>query len=250
MIDTTATSNGYVTVSYESDKACKARVKFGDKYQNFSIPNDGTPKVLPLCSGNGAYSIILYRHQTGTTYLPVFSKYVQVALSSPFAPYLHTNTYCEYTKDSLCYKIAQTITANAHSDMEMFSRIYWWIINNIEYDKDLAERVQAETWWLPYPDDVVNTHKSICWGYTSLCAAMCRAVAIPCKMCVGTPKDSGRHAWTEVYLNTGGEIQGIRYMPNAYSRTDLTWMDSSNGNKYVAEFIMDDSNFENIDYLG
>ena len=79
---------------------------------------------------------------------------------------------------------------------------------------------------------------------------MCRVVGIPCKICVGTRKGgTGKHAWTEVYLKTGGEIHGITYKANAYSRTDLTFMDSSNGAKAVADFIMDDSNFE-IDYLG
>jgi len=242
-IDYSNITEGYLTVSYVGDpaKKCKLQVQYNYLLQNFAVPIDGTAKVFPLCFSDGDYTIRLIKQIEGSRYGLVTSLNVKVALNSPFAPFLYPNTYSEYNPESLCVKKSAEICAGKTSDIDKIWVMYNWICDNTEYDYELAKRVQIETWWLPDPDRVIREGKCICWGYSSLMAAMCRSQGIPCKIIVGIVKGGGLHAWNEVYSRSGGDIAGIIFKSDVWTRIDVTYMDVYNGKK--AAFIMEYTNY-------
>ena len=189
----------------------------------------------------------MFRQLEGTDYSPIARTRIDVKLRNEFVPYLYPNTYCEYDAASECVRIAKDICVPAKTDIERYDKIYWWIVDNVEYDTELAKRVQTDTFWLPDPNDVIATGKSICWGYASLLAAMCRSQGIPCRICVGRVTGA-LHAWNEIWLEHGGTVHGIVYKPGAFVRTDITFMDASGGS--LAEWVMDDVNFPEVEYYG
>ena len=231
VIDYSCASEGYITAQYASnpDKRCVLQVFADYRSQRFTLPSDGTAKVIPLCFGDGAYRVIMYRQISGDTYSTLMTASFYAELRDEHLPFLYPNTYCEFTAESRCVNVAKKVCKGKKTDFDKFESIYWYVLNNIEYDKQFAGEVRAgeHKFWIPNPDDVINSGKGICWGYASLTAAMCRAVDIPCKICVGYV-GSQYHAWTEVYLEHSGEIHGLKYESGKYNLTDLTFLDSAN----------------------
>jgi len=249
-IDYSNTKEGYIVVTYRGDptKKCKVRIGIGGRQQFFTVPSDGTSAVLPLCFGNGQYSVKVYQQIKDTQYIEIMSFDPTVKLVSPLIPWLYPNTYSNYGPGSTCVKTADRLCAGKYSDVERIKRIYNWIIDNLEYDKVLASRISTEnmSWWLPDPDSVIRDKKSICWGYSSLFAAMCRSQGIPTKICVGFA-DKTYHAWNEVYSYEAGEVCGIKIKKNDWTRIDVTYMDTSNGG--AVAFVNNNKNYT-VEYYG
>ena len=232
-IDYSNISEGYVTVRYVGDpaKRCKVRITKDRRIQNFDVPGDGTPKVFPLTRGNGNYLIQVFQQVDSARYVLFATLNTDVTLRTPFVPFLYPNTYSDYGPNSKCVSLAYELCAGKKTDIDKLRAINDWIIKNIKYDIELAKRVQTEKWWLPCPDEVIETGKSICFGYASLLAAMCRSQGIPAKICVGMVKNAGKHAWNEVYID------------KAWTHLDVTFAAGSN-NK-----ALDTSNYS-VEYYG
>jgi len=214
-LDYSFANDGYVVAAYTGDesKLPRMRIKCQGNTQDF-IMMGGKPKAYPLCWGNGMYTIGVYRQIYQYQYSAVIALDVPVILSSEFSPYLYPNTYCMYNPLSACVRVSNGVCIGIDGDAGRVKAMERWIIDNVEYDTALAAKVQADRWWLPDPDEVVHTGKSICWGYSSLFAAMCRAKGIPCKIVVGRVNGGGKHAWNEAYVN------------GVWERHDVTLLDS------------------------
>jgi len=250
VIDYSNTADGYILVSHDGADS-KKRI-FRINGQKFTLPLDGREKTLPLCFGDGTYALELFRQIDGNRYSVLTKMSIDVKLKSEFEPYLRPNTYCEYTADSKCVAVAAEVCKGITSDFAKFEKIYWYILDTVEYDTELAKKISNApsgeySWWLPEPDSVIMRGKGICWEYASLCAAMCRSQGIPCKICVGHA--GGYHAWNDIFLKVGGELHNVHYRTNDWSRTDLTYLDSSKGNINIAQMIMTDNKYT-IDYYG
>jgi hypothetical protein len=83
-------------------------------------------------------------------------------------------------------------------------KIYRWVGTHIKYDFDKAEKViKTET---DMPSGAINafdTHKGICFDYSSLYVAMCKAVGVKVRLIAGMGFDGsswGEHAWNQVYI--------------------------------------------------
>jgi len=233
-VDYSNASDGYITAKYIGDTSRKSKllISCGGQGQNFTLVP--TLKVFPLCFGNGVYQIKVMQQVNGTKYRQVLAFSHTVVMPNPLSPWLYPNTYTDFNQDSKCVAVASEICANTSTDAEKFAIIYQWIIDNIDYDMALAERVRVETWWLPNPDEVVVTGKSICWGYASLLAAMCRSQSIPCKIVVGRVKGGVKHAWNETYIGS------------MWRRTDITFDDMSG---WRANQSFTDADYQ-MEYLG
>ena len=248
-IDYNNTSEGYISVAYtgDADKKCKLQIRKDGQMQNFTVQRDA--KAFPLCFWDGRYTAMIAQQIEGTRYKSLVTLPFDVNLRTPFVPWLNQNTYCDYGPDSTCVRVAAGISRAFSGDVRRITGIYQWIIGNIEYDYALAKKIREKnmTWWLPEPDGVIEAGKSICWGYSSLFAAMCRSQGIPCKIVVGPVKGTGNHAWNEVYSRKPGIVNGLAIQANAWSRLDLTFMDTSRGG--AAAFVREDTNYT-AEYYG
>lgn len=254
-IDYSNITEGYVVVTYKGpeNKKCIVAVDAWGQRQNFHIYELNTPKAIPLCFGDGEYTISVYRQLDGPRYQVVsFIKQV-VKLNSQFSPYLYPNTYCEYDKNSLCTKISTDLCKGLTSDAQIISNVFKWVCDNTVYDVDLAVSIVKKelSWWLPNPDKVIREGKCVCWGYSSLTAALLRIQNIPTRICVGW---AGRdyHAWNEIYSRENCKIGGLDFKANTWNMIDVTFMDGIMGDKAKSEilkFIGDGSNYK-VDYYG
>jgi hypothetical protein len=252
-IDYSNINEGYVMVKNDGDKSkqYRLRVQRNNVLQHFTLQTDGIIKAFPLCFGNGKYCISVLKQIQGTNYGTELSLDADVKLSSEFAPYLYPNTYSNYKISSKCVLKASEICKGLYSDVERIRAINNWIISYIEYDYNLVAKMNSTnmSWWLPDPDTVIYDRKSICWGYASLFAAMCRSQSIPCRICVGWSGKSQKtyHAWNDVYSKVNGDITGIKIYANKWNRMDVTYMDSTRNSGWI--YVSDDSNYK-ADYYG
>ena len=251
-MDGSFASDGYVTAKYTGDKKCKMEIRHDGNAQNFTVLDK--ERDFPLCFGDGEYAIKMYEQTEGEKYrqIPGTTLNLTVKLASEFAPYLHPNTYCMYDKSSMVYALMQSLKhqMQGKSDVECVEIIYRWVCDNTKYDMELAKTV--ESWWLPHPDRVIADGKTICWGYSSLVAAMCRITeicriaGIPCRIVVGRAM-GGKHAWNEIYTKTAGFVDGIRFESDRWNRMDITLMDGTDGK--ARDMVADDDNYIS-EYLG
>ena len=115
----------------------------------------------------------------------------------------------EYMVNSLdedTANLALSITTGKVSDYEKIKAIHDWVAENIWYDVD--SQITGST-------HVLNTKRTVCYGYSNLTAALLRAVGIPAKVIAGfalgisgSPADfydvsgtEGNHAWNEAYAD-------------------------------------------------
>ena len=203
-LDYSNVAEGYVCAYYTGDpaKKCKIAISCGGKSQNFTVVAGGAVMVFPLCYGDGYYQIQLVQQVVDTQYKVIIKQMMDVKLRTPFVPFLYPSVYADYKPASKCVAKAAELCKGKATAVDKFKAIEAWIVKNIKYDHALATRVQTETWWLPDPDEVLSEGKSICFGYASLLAAMCRSQDIPAKVAVGTATALiGKHAWNEVFID-------------------------------------------------
>ena len=228
-IDYSNASEGYVIITYSHPKHKKVRIKKdGGALMTFDLPSDG-PIVFPLSMGDGMYSITVYHLLSGDIYAQACGIDIMADIKEPTRPYLYPNTYCWYTPDSKCVKFADKLCKGMDTSSGKLAAIYSWVIGNIKYDYELAEKVQTERWWLPCPDEVLASGKSICFGFASLLAGLCRSQGIPTRIEVGKVKQPGckddgvLHAYNAVYVLSEAVLpDGITVQPMKWFRLDPT----------------------------
>lgn len=101
-------------------------------------------------------------------------------------------------------KKAKSIVKNSENDRDKALMFYIWIGENIEYDNEKAEEIlelnnKCESGAIP----TFNTRKGICFDYSCLYTAMCKAVGLETKIIIGEGYNGSEfvsHAWNEVYL--------------------------------------------------
>lgn len=222
-IDTSHVSQGYVAASATGDSRLKLQVICGDVKYNYDLPNDGTPQCYVLQSGSGTYTFRVMQNTTEDKYAELYSTSADVQLESEFAPFLRPSQMVSYTADSQCVAKAAELAAQASTASGVVANIYAYIQNNIRYDTQKAETVQAG--YLPDPDETLQTGKGICYDYASLAAAMLRSQGIPTKLITGYVQPGDLyHAWNMIWLEETGWITvKIEAPANSWERIDLTF---------------------------
>jgi hypothetical protein len=109
--------------------------------------------------------------------------------------------------------LASRITRGMSSDSLKVRAIYEWVTDNIAYDVDLFKdadfKQYAET---QKPENVIQSRKAVCMGYTNLFQDLCLASGIKAYTITGYSKNldsrtntlifsTDRHSWNAVKLN-------------------------------------------------
>lgn len=222
-LDTSHVAQGYVAVSATGTGRLKFQVVFGEVKYNYDLPTDGTPQFYVLQSGSGNYTFRVMQNTTGDKYAEIYSTSVSVQLENELAPFLRPNQMVSYTADSACVAKAAELAAQAGTESGVVANIYAYIQDNIDYDTQKAETVQAG--YLPDPDETLRTGKGICYDYASLAAAMLRSQGIPTKLITGYVQPGDLyHAWNMIWLEETGWITvKIEAPAHSWERIDLTF---------------------------
>lgn len=222
-IDTSHLSDGYVAAAATDTARLKLQITCGDATYNYDLDDTGVPDVFPLSCGNGSYTFRIMRNTTGDRYAEVQSVTVDVSMRDEFQPFLRNSVVCDYDADSQCVGLADRFREESATELDLVTKIYDYITDNISYDYDKADTVEAG--YLPDPDEVLSAGRGICFDYASLAAAMMRSQGIPCKIVTGyVDPDNIYHAWNIIYFeDTGWVSVEISVESDQWKRIDLTF---------------------------
>ncbi|WP_304425557.1 transglutaminase family protein [uncultured Adlercreutzia sp.] len=223
-IDTSNVAQGYVGASARSDARLKFQVTKGEMSYNYDLPGDGTPIVVPINMGNGAYTFRVMQNTSGNNYVELFSVIENVNLASDTAPFLVPNMFVDYNESSAVVAKARELAAGAANQGDVVRNIYQWVVDNVTYDHAKASELASVTGYVPSPDETLSSRTGICFDYASLGAAMLRSLGIPCQVITGyVSPDDVYHAWNMVYIDGEWVSVEISIKPNSWTRVDLTF---------------------------
>lgn len=207
-MDASNLSEGYVMVKYTGG-AEKVRMLLdtptGDTY-NYLMPVDGTYAVFPMSDGNGTYKVSVYENVAEDKYAEIFAQEIEVMLRDETRVFLYPNRYVDFTAENEAVKKGAELVAQTTSDLEAVEAVYRYVTENITYDYDKAETVEAG--YLPVVDATLQEGKGICFDYASLMAAMLRSQRIPTRLEIGYA-GTLYHAWISVYIEDQGWIDNV-----------------------------------------
>lgn len=236
LIDTSHVSLGYVGASAQNASRLKFQVVKDGMSYNYDLPGDGSPIICPLNMGDGSYEFRVMQNTSGTNYVQVYGTTANVALESPFAPFLRPNIFCNYTESSACVSQARQLAAGAANEGEVVRAIYDWMVSNVSYDTAKASQLADTTGYVPDPDGTLSARSGICFDYASLAAAMFRSLGIPCQIVTGyVSPDNIYHAWNMIYINGSWVSAQISVQPDQWTRIDLTFAAGGAGADYVGD---------------
>lgn len=242
LFDLSSLEEGYVAVSAKASSRLKFQVIKGETTYTYDLPNDGTETIYGLQSGDGEYQFRVLENVVDTKYAELYSASAQVKLLDEFQPFLRTNQYAAYTKDSACVKKAAELSAGAASQLEVVQAVFSYICDTVTYDREKAKTV--ESGYIPVPDETMEEGKGICFDYASLAASMLRSQGVPTKIIFGyVAPDELYHAWNMFYTKETGWITvEYRVTGKKWTRIDCTF--SANGAD--PETIGDGSNYTDV----
>lgn len=205
--------NGFIYVSYKSDKKVKVTMDNGSKNEVYDLIGDGQYHRFTLHLGNGEYRIRLAENTSGTSYRIIKTVEFDCTLIDDSFPYLVPNSYILYDNEMEFIEYGLKLTEGLITNEEKSRAIYDWIVRNVEYDFSLIGKL--EVGYVPDPQRTFETKKGICSDFASLFASMNRSQGIPCKISFGYyVKSEYYHAWNEVdvdisyvIVDTSGDSQ-------------------------------------------
>lgn len=112
------------------------------------------------------------------------------------------------------------------SDYEKVRKIYSYITNNVDYDKEIDQK-EGYLSYSAYA--ALIDGKAVCQGYANLFYRLCLEAGIDCRIVAGTCRDEG-HAWN--IINIG----------DYYYHCDATWDAAGNTEKYFLKCPQNISN--------
>ncbi len=122
----------------------------------------------------------------------------------PITIYFNGTTLNEAVKStSQIDNTAKKIVGKETNDEEKAYLIYKWISNNIQYDYSKLEAINSNSTGISSGANIAyTTKKGVCFDYSCLYVAMCRAVGLKVRFITGlgySGKDWGDHSWNQVY---------------------------------------------------
>jgi len=240
-IDASHITDGYIMVRY-TGKAAKAKVQItvpdGSVY-TYTLLGDSY-ETIPISSGSGKYQINVLEQAYDNMYALLFAADLEAELSDGFKPFLYPNQYVWFTADSNVVELARQQSEQSSGDLDYVTRVYHYVIENIDYDTAKAQSVSAG--YVPDVDAVLAEGKGICFDYASLMAAMLRCQGIPTKLQVGY-SGQAYHAWISVYIEEAGWIDKvIRFDGREWSLIDPT-LAANNDAQAVRKYVGDGTNY-------
>lgn len=250
VMDYSNADQGYVSAKYTGDRSkCKLQVSANGETYNFDVDINGKTQYFPLSMGNGTYTIVLYEKVEGTaaSYSVVLRQEVAANMPNPRSPYLYSNRYVSYTRDSECVYKAAELCAGKKGSIEKIAAIFQWVSENITYDNQLAATVKKS--YCPDPDTTMKKKTGICYDYASLMAAMLRSQSIPTRLVIGYASPDIYHAWNEIYTEqTGWITPELLLKNNGYNLVDATFYSGAKDKKQIADYISNTGNYSSLYY--
>jgi transglutaminase-like putative cysteine protease len=242
LLDISNLEQGYMTAQTD-DTISKANIQLTGPdavtYSYFLDP--GTETVIPFTEGDGSYTITAYEQIEGSTYAALYCETTEVTLDNEFLPFLYPNQYVNFTPQSKAAQLALSMLPDDAGDLEALQAIYEYVIDNITYDEQKAETVEAG--YLPDIDETLDTKTGICFDYAALMTAMLRSRDIPCRLVIGY-SNTVKHAWIDVYIRSVGWVeQAISFDGETWTRMDPTFDSTGNQSKEIREYIGDGENY-------
>ena len=255
-IEATNKDGGYVTIRYLKSISKKLKIKIiklkkdgsEESCYIYDLNNKGNKENFSFTEGNGNYQIKVLENIEGDRYAVVQTQNIEVKLTNAFAPFLIPVQYINYTDSSKAVKKAKELTKNCKTDLQKVQEIYKYILNNVVYDYDKADKVvKGElNGYIPVVDVILNNKKGICFDYSSLMGAMLRSVGIPTKLIMGyVAPNNAYHAWNDVYIKGTGWIKinsQVYFDGKKYSRMDSTFAAANKSGKQTS-FIGNGKNY-------
>ena len=234
-------SEGYIVVRYTGDTEIAKMQLIGNAQVTYTYDlYRNEYEVVPLTADSGTYSATIYENIEQNQYATIFSATFDVTIENTFGPFLYPNMYVNFNKDSKAVKLAEELAEGAQSDLEVVSRIYQYVIDNITYDHHKAETV--ESGYLPDVDEILEIKTGICFDYAALMASMLRSQRIPGRLELGYAGDA-YHAWISVYTPDTGWLEGmIVFDGTTWSLVDPTFAANTNAAD-LKKFIGDGDNY-------
>jgi len=226
-VDISHVSNGYVKVrhkSYETRAIARITKPDAEFYYVFALTMRGEWDTFLLTHGDGEYSIKIFENVRDGLFALAFDLQFVVTFCDPFVPFLHPSQHVNFDSDSLAVIVAGELAEGAESELDVIRNIYRYVINNIEYDFDLARQISDGyiSSHIPDVDRTLKTGFGICFDFASLMTAMLRSQHIPARLEVGIVNNELKHAWVSVYINGFG-----------WHRVDPTFSATA-GNSFIA----------------
>ncbi len=241
-IDLSNKANGYLMAKYSgsADKVKFFIITPDDVRYTYDLPASTEWMALPFTAGDGTYTLDVREHVNDELYSNLYQESVDVTLSDEFAPFLYPNQYTWFTADTKAVAKASELTKGCNDGLDAITKIYDYVIKNVEYDYDKAADVQNG--YLPNVDETLTSKKGICFDYAALMTAMLRSQGIPTKLEIGYSGDI-YHAWISTYLEESGWVDHIiEFDGKNWSLIDPT-LAASNDSSSVKDYIGDGSNY-------
>lgn len=244
-IDASHLDLGYIMANYTGTcPKVKLQIVGPNSYKCTFNLNTAEFQAFPLTAGDGSYSVTVYENVIDNEYVVCYTVDLDVSMPDPFSPYLSPSYYVSYSADTYAVELAAELCETAASDLDCVSLIYNYIIENITYDYDKAERITsgALATYIADIDGTLSSGRGICLDYAALMACMLRSQRIPTRMEVGYAS-TVYHAWISVYITDIGWVNGIvEFDGNNWSLMDPTFAVSSSEEE-LREYIGDGSNY-------
>ena len=242
-VDYSNLADGYVMAKFNeaTDKRIKVVVQgpTGAQYQYNLVAQKWA--VLPLSDGNGKYKVTVYLQAQGTKYSSVVAISEDVTMEDPMKTFLTTNQYVDIEAAPETQAKAAEICKGITDPLKMVEAVYNYVVNNMTYDKQLAQTVQSG--YLPVLDTVLAKKTGICFDYAALMTGMLRTQGVPCKLVVGYA-GTAYHAWISVYSKDQGWIEGVIFFNgDTWERMDPTFASTGQSSENIMQYIGDGKNY-------
>jgi transglutaminase-like putative cysteine protease len=211
-------SLGIIGVKYSSNSGKKAKVlvQYKDAKYQYNIKSSESETYFPLQLGNGTYSVGVFEQIEGTSYNPVASDSVNLALDDSSKVFLASIQLINWTEKMNTVTLAKELTKNKDTDDEKIEVCYQYMVQQFKYDFAKLKNLQYD--YIPVIDDVVKKKLGICYDYSAVLASMLRSLDIKCKLIMGyTPNVKEYHAWNQIYIGNKWVVVDTTYDSQMYA---------------------------------
>lgn len=241
IIDASHLSDGYVMIKYKgTNPKIKVRISKNTEY-TYDLNASGVYETFPFTEGSGTYTVRIFENVSGNSYAQVVTQALSVNLSSPEAPFLYPNQFCNYNSSSAVVSLSDTVTSGIADPLKKVEAVYNYAVDNVAYDYAKAGSVQSG--YLPVIDATIAQKKGICFDYAALMTSMLRLQNIPTKLVIGYA-GSTYHAWVSVFIQGQGWIDNLIYFNGAdWQYVDPTFASTSNRDQTAMSAVAYDAKF-------
>ncbi len=242
LLDFSHTDLGYFMGILKADKKVNIQVTGPDNitYHYFlETPDEYT--TFPLTAGNGTYIVMAFENISGNQYISILSHTITVELKDEFLPFLYPNQFVNFNAETKAVALAAELSADAETDLDAFTAVFEYVVNNITYDYEKLKTVQSG--YLPDVDDTLLTQTGICFDYAALTVAMLRSLSIPARLDIGYTGNV-YHAWVTVYIESIGWVErAIEFNGDEWKLIDPTFVSSSEDKEAIMDYIGNGENY-------